>query len=260
MHLLDELVTAPIGTLRTAGPHFARLASSGLGCAVEYELLRRHVRRELPPLAEHSAAPAVVSLSTLLDGFSAPPDLGLYITTLDIVRIPDALGLDPSWTAFRKRLELSARDCGFGPTLSAGMAGAVGELADNVVRHSQSAGPRVAGFSCNPGLFEYVVGDVGIGMLASLRRAPEFRSLADDLEALPLAVTPGVSRLGRDVGYGYGYRAVFAPLSAANGTVRLRSGAAVLTMAGVGPTFDRGVCAQRPHQQGVTVTVRVSLA
>ncbi len=70
-------------------------------------------------------------------------------------------------------------------------------LADNVLQHSQEPSTGLVAFCGCRGVFEYVVADSGIGMLASLRAAPEFRSLRDDVEALPLTITPGVSRWQR---------------------------------------------------------------
>lgn len=259
MQPLDELVTAPSQALGRAAKELGRVVEDGIGAAVEYELFRRNSRRELPPLARHSSNPVVARVAALLDGARpSAKNLQLQPLPFDVMMIPGSLGAEPEWMAFRKRLELSARSVGFADAVAAGMAGAVAELADNVVRHSERAETGLAGFACGSDRFEYVVADAGIGMLASLRCAHEFQSLRDDMEALPLAVTAGISRLGRDVGYGYGYRAVFAPLRAANGVVRLRSGAAVLVMAGRGPTSDRGVCSQRPFHQGVTVSVAVS--
>lgn len=256
-HLLDEIAIAPADALTAAIPEIARLVPSKVGTIVEYEFQRRHNRSELPQLSHHSDSRILQRIERLISGEIDAQSLSLQPTDADAVRIPVGLGAHAAWTAFVKRAEVSARSLGFDSLVAAGFAGAIGELADNVVRHSESIEPGIAAFSSHSGRFEYVVADAGVGMLASLRRAPEFRSLQDDLEALPLAITPGVSSRGRNSGYGYGYRAVFGPIRVASGTVRLRSGRAVLQVSGYGPSPDNARCAQRPHQQGVVVAVEV---
>jgi hypothetical protein len=254
-------VSAPIEVLARAKSRFADLVAGNLlGPALEYERFRCCSRPSLPALADVMPSNAIVRCVTQLLSDAETPlgGLSLQPVSLDLVRVPVGLSTVPAWIAFKKRVQASARAAGFSDLVSSGMAGAVGELADNIVRHSERPETGVAGFTTGPGRFSYVVSDTGIGMLQSLRRCPEFRSLRDDLESLPLAVRAGISRRGRGIGSGYGYRAVFAPLAGARGTVRLRSGAAVLEMTGKGPNPNQGQCSQRPNYQGVTVSVDVA--
>lgn len=259
IHILDELAVAPASDLTGALHDFGRVLGERVGAIVEYELCRRNDRHELPAISDCSPSRIAGKISRILDGY-APRETNLSLQPIhaDAISIPPSLGADPAWTAFVKRAGVTARNVGFSDSVAAGLAGAIRELADNVIQHSEAPTSAIAAFSRTADHFEYVVADSGIGMLASLRRAPEFRSLRDDLEALPLAITPGMSRHGRGVGYGYGYRAVFLPLRAASGSVRLRSGGAVLQLSGIGPRPDQGRCSQRPYHQGVVVTVRIS--
>jgi hypothetical protein len=257
LNLLDEIADAPAPLVGQALRSQERVFFERVGTVVEYEFYRRHQRPELPAFAEFSDAEIVRRVSSLFGGAAAEKNLSLQPVATDAVAIPPALGGDPAWTAFVKRAEVTARGLGFGADIAAGLAGAIQEMADNIVRHSEAPNSGIAAFTKTGDRFEYVVGDCGIGMLASLRKAPEFQSLRDDIEALPLAVTPGVSRFGRGSGYGYGFRAVFLPLRAANGMVRLRSGHAVLEMAGAGVHANQGKCSQRPAHQGVVVSVAV---
>lgn len=260
VHFVDELADAPVSVIERALEDSAHRFAEHVGAIIEYELYRRNNRPELPPLAKHSQSPTTGQISNLLDGCApAQPNLSLQPMRVDAMIIPPDLGANVAWTAFVKRADATARNMGLADSVAAGLAGAIGELADNVVQHSETPSLGIAAFARGADRFEYVVADSGIGMLASLRRASEFRSLRDDLEALPLAVTPGVSRRGRGVGYGYGYRAVFLPLRAASGSIRLRSGAAVLQMVGLGLQPDQGRCSQRPFHQGVTVIVETCL-
>lgn len=258
-HFLDELAVAPASAIPDAVYSLGTMLGDRVGPIVEYEFFRRHAATHLPPLSDHTQSGIAHQVVRILDGIGLPTvNHSLQAAAADAIAIPAALGRDTAWTAFLKRAEVTARTVGFADSVAAGLAGAIHELADNVIQHSEAPGSGLAAFALAAGAFEYVVADSGIGMLASLRRAPEFRSLRDDLEALPLAVTPGVSRHGRGVGYGYGYRAVFLPLRAAHGMIRLRSGQAVLEIAGAGPRPDQGRCSQRPYHQGVVVSVEIS--
>jgi hypothetical protein len=257
--LMDEIADAPLRAveelLATIGDRFFE----DVCCVVEYELFRRHSRPELPSLAEFSAQPFLSQMLRALDRpGDAPWQRGLQSTVADVVAIPTALGSDVDWTAFKKRSESTARAIGFSDLVASAIAGAIHEMADNIVQHSQAERSGVAAFRATGNRFEYVVGDAGIGILESLRRAAEFQGLRDDIEALSLAVLPGVSRFGRESGRGYGFRAVFIPLKGAEGAVRLRSGRAVLSMHGTTIAADRGVCAQRANHRGVVVAVSVT--
>jgi hypothetical protein len=258
-HFLDELTVAPVSAIMNATAELGAILGDRVGPIVEYEFYRRNGGSHLPLLSDHTQSRIAHQIARVLDGNTASAvDHSLQAVVADVMAIPVELGRDTAWIAFLKRAELTARAVGFADSVAAGLIGAIHELADNVIQHSEAPTPGVAAFARTASSFEYVVADSGIGMLASLRRASEFRSLRDDLEALPLAVTPGVSRHGRGVGYGFGYRAVFLPLKAAHGTVRLRSGHAVLEVAGAGPRPDQGRCSQRPRHQGVVVSVEIS--
>ncbi len=256
MRLLDEIATAPVNWVQNCMRSSPDFFSGRVGPMVEYEFFRRGSRHELPPLNAHADTPLIRRIVQSFDDRSAR-DLDLKPRPADITGVPANLSQDAGWVAFVKRSDLTARSAGFSPDVAGGFAGAIQEMADNIIQHSEATNTGIAAFARTSDGFEYVVGDLGIGILASLRKAREFRSLRDDLEALPLAVTSGVSRHGRGVGYGYGFRAVVLPLRAANGTVRLRSGSAALEMEGDGPNQDRGRCFQRAFHQGVVVSVTV---
>ncbi len=252
-HILDEIAEAPRDAVGALGGDIARSITAEIGAIVEYELQRRHNRPELPRLSQRVDSGMAARVESLAAGTVGPRLLSLQPVDQDVTSIPPLLSHDTSWTAFVKRAEVTARSVGIADHVAAAIAGAMLELADNVIQHSEAPASGIAAFARARGYFEYVVADAGIGMLRSLRRAPEFQSLRDDLEALPLAITPGVSRRGRGSGYGYGYRQVFAPLRAASGSIRLRSGQAVLHVTGLGATPDQAQCSQRREHHGVVV-------
>ncbi len=259
-HVLDDIATASAREVVAAADEVAKAVPRSIGATVEYELQRQLHRHDLPRLSDYTHSVMVKRIEELVRLGQGPRSGDLQAVTEDAIMIPSILRDDPFWIAFLKRAEITARNLGVGDLIAAGLAGAIAELADNVILHSEAAPTGIAAFACCDGGFEYVVADAGIGMLASLRKAPEFEALRDDLEALPLAITPGISRRGRQSGSGYGYRAVFAPLKALSGLVRLRSGRAVLQISGLGPAPDQGRCSQRPPHQGLVVTVRIVTA
>lgn len=256
-HFLDELAIASTSAVVNAVKEIARVVPSRIGTLVEYELQRTLIRHDLPRLSSHSDSLMVSRIEQLVAGGAGMCSTSLKPISEDAMRIPLSLGDEPAWTAFVKRAELTARELGLTEMVAAGLAGAIGELADNVLQHSEAAPTGIAAFARSTDRFEYVIADAGIGMLSSLRKTPEFAALRDDLEALPLAITPGISRRGRNSGFGYGYRAVFSPLRAASGSVRLRSGRAVLQVSGNGPQPDQARCSQRPDHRGVVVAVEI---
>jgi len=257
-NLLDEIAVASDEIVARASVDIAKQIGSSIGAILEYEFARRYCRPSLPLLSSYGNVPVISLVEHACDRAKADRgSLSLRPIAADATAIPCELRKCNHWSAFVKRAETSACEVGFGVDTAAGVAGAIGELADNIMEHSESPDSGVAAFAAHDDCFEYSIADAGIGMLASFQRCLEFRSLRDDLEALDLAVTAGVSRRGRGSGYGYGYRAVFLPLKAARGSVRLRSGKAVLEVEGDGPTPDRSRCSHRPLHRGVTVTVKI---
>jgi len=261
MRKIDQILIAPHNLILKQLGFLADVVSEGIGSIVEYEVAKRHVRTELPDLPRIANDDAVGQVRRLLnDPDVAARGTSIEARLLEFARIPQRVNTEPTWTAFLKRAERAATNVGFSADSSAGLIGAIGELVDNVLRHSESRARGIVGYHQRPdGSFEYVVSDEGVGILTSLRTAPEFAGLRDDFEALQMAVLPGVSRFGRGHARGYGFRAVFLPLQAASGSIRLRSGRAVLEVRGMGASPDEASCRQRHPFAGVTVSVRMEL-
>src|SRR5213078_530477 len=107
--------------------------------------------------------------------------------------------------------------------LSFGLAGALAEVVDNVWEHSASDLPGLGAFHLQSRRATFVVADLGIGVLNSLRSNPRYRNLQTSKEALENAVKPGVSRLD-EAGRGSGFGTVLRGLAELWGVLRLRSG------------------------------------
>lgn len=86
---------------------------------------------------------------------------------------------------------------------------AFGELCDNAASHSNSspffvAAQRYTGATSGPpARLELAVADVGIGIPSHLRGNPEYAGIAEDSEAIKLAVRPGVTGTRDRRGYGF---------------------------------------------------------
>lgn len=174
----------------------------------------------------------------------------------------EPVGTNPDEITFMcERFKRSLVDHGgYAKPLATGLSGALGEMTDNVLRHSTdeegTPAPAVVGYTVGGAEFEFVVADVGRGALASLRSIPAWRELKDAKSALDAIVTRGATRRsGQTVGGGF--RDLFTALVDLAGELRLRTDDAAITLDG------RGDCARRikvhgavPSLQGFQVTVR----
>jgi hypothetical protein len=164
--------------------------------------------------------------------------------------------VDPVWVGFRKRFEGAAVAAGFQKRLAQGMTAAFGEMADNVIQHSEDVVSGIAGYRWTREEFEYVVADSGIGVLASLRTCPDYSDIADDGRALSTALTPGESRHGKGSGHGTGFKQVFTSLMNHFGKLRFRSGDFSASLDGQSPGLETAQLAQcPPYYQGFLVSV-----
>jgi hypothetical protein len=144
---------------------------------------------------------------------------------LVFVRIPPAY--EESWCveemhAFRDLLLSHSFPSG----LSASLTGGVFEIVDNVWRHSCSKSPSLLAYQVGARAFSFCVADMGIGVLASLRKNRQFSYLSTSVEALEEAVKPNVSRLQN--GSGLGFDKLVRALADFWGRTRLRSGQGAL--------------------------------
>lgn len=138
---------------------------------------------------------------------------------------------EPRYIAFRRRLEMAARGAGFRERTARGIAGAFGEMADNVFEHSEAPDTAFVGYRWELGEVEFVVADQGVGVLKSLRTSARYQHVQDDGTALNLAVRKGESRIDAR-GRGLGFTNLVMALANLQGSVRLSSGGARLDMDG----------------------------
>lgn len=169
----------------------------------------------------------------------------------------DLDGDDSNWQQWTSHAENAAVAAGLTQSLVAGLMGALGELQDNVIHHSGRPETGLVAYAALNGVFEFVIADAGMGMLASLRQNPEFAEIADSGEALRVAVSDGASRYGRSTGHGYGIGQVFRALAHDSAELRFRSGEHSLRVWGDAPSlvglFEVG---QKAQLDGLIITVR----
>ncbi|MGV2181441.1 hypothetical protein [Rhizobium rhizogenes] len=149
--------------------------------------------------------------------FEEPHPFG-YIPVAMLVSNPDA------WTDMVNRLKRLSTSAGFSSDHSSKFVAAIGELWGNVVDHSQRNDTGYVAFSLEPGRFEFVVADHGIGVLASLRSSPSYAYLTDHGRAIELVLSEGVSRYHTEDGHGFGFRPLFIGLANIASGLRFRSG------------------------------------
>lgn len=129
-----------------------------------------------------------------------------------------------AWTDFAIRLKVAAKEVGFSADHSGKLLAAIKEFFSNVIEHSERIETGQVLFSAQPGRFEFVVRDRGIGVLESLRKNQKYKSLNDGGSAIELALQEGVSRHAEELGHGFGFRPVFVGLANLSEYIRFRSG------------------------------------
>ena len=107
------------------------------------------------------------------------------------------------------------------------------ELGANVVQHSEAPRTGAGSIAIDDAQhrFELAFADCGIGFLASLQKNPELAGrIADDAEALQLALTPRVSGTGASrSNMGWGLKALVDLSDLLDGDLHIASGSAMLT-------------------------------
>jgi hypothetical protein len=160
------------------------------------------------------------------------------------------------WQLWASRLDQAALAAGFPALIVAEIIGALGELQDNVFRHSEAARTGLVAFAARPGTLEVIISDIGIGVLASLRSHADYASTEDAGMALKIAVADGESRFGRDSGCGFGMGQMFRALANHDGDLRFRSDDHALEIRGHSPSLQGRVqLRQKASLPGLTVSV-----
>jgi hypothetical protein len=165
----------------------------------------------------------------------------------------------PVWTSFLLRAQFAAEKSGVVKKLAHVLIGTLEEMAENVLWHSQAIGTGIAGYKWEPGLFEYCVGDGGVGVLESLRLNPIYVDLEEPLEALHLALRNGVSRFRSEDRRGTGYNALLRNIVKNGCDLRFHTYDAVIEYHGI-TSFETGTAIKirdftAPVLRGFTISL-----
>lgn len=125
-------------------------------------------------------------------------------TSMDIRSVTDVTGQALFGNRFRKSLKELGR---FSNEFANGLGGALEEMVDNVLQHASKdlarPAPAIMAFEVADRAFTFSVGDVGRGVLKSLRENERWNTLADDEVALNAVVVHQASRRGAEPGTGF---------------------------------------------------------
>lgn len=160
------------------------------------------------------------------------------------------------WQYFLDRFRRSLVDrLGLTPRRAMGVAGALGEMVDNVVQHAGLGDtPRgIVGYEVSEAALSFAVADLGRGVLSSLRDNPVHRHISEDAAALVSAVTTGAS--SRPGVAGMGFADLIRALADLDGHLTFRSGSARLILDGRGGGARRHKLSNSPEMIGFQLSV-----
>ena len=151
-----------------------------------------------------------------------------------------------------KAKRICGRVSGIPRQVAGQLVAAMRELENNIHEHAEAPETGFVAYYAEPGVFEFVVADLGVGIRHSLRCFEEF---ADDGKALVAALTEGVSRHGSGRQRGYGFRPIFRGLVNLYGQLRFRSGDFAVTMDGDSPELPMAKVTQKVAMDGFFASV-----
>ncbi|MCW5829966.1 MAG: hypothetical protein KIT79_11705 [Deltaproteobacteria bacterium] len=161
-------------------------------------------------------------------------------------------------TSFLLDAEHCAVRAGFSRQTAKELIGAIRELEDNIYAHSGKSASGLIAYQRIERHFSFVVRDLGIGILASLRTCPVYQDLVDHGEALRLALETGTSRYGPETGHGFGFRQLWLGLANHQGNLRFRTGNYSLQINDAGPSLKSARLAQKPPISGFLASIDCS--
>ena len=242
--------------------HLANLQPDKIGPLLELLLLSRSP--ELASLSPYNVPrnKRIVALSKALETVNLGNGIYVssegrsvgFIATSRNSQEPDTY----EWTQFCRRAQAGAESAGLVGVEAKGLIGAMREMEENIHLHSNRTLDGIVAFSSNPKEFEFVVADSGNGVLASLKRNPNYTYLSDAGTALRYALTDGHSRFGSESGHGFGFHGLFVGLANLNGSLRFRTEDHALLIDGTGPNLITSRIAQKSRMQGFLISVLCS--
>jgi hypothetical protein len=158
------------------------------------------------------------------------------------------------FSTFQERFKTQLVERGLPTSTAHGLVGAFHEMASNAAEHSCSPVPPIAAYEVSGAGWAFSVTDLGCGILGSLKKGDAFKGLTDDIAALRLAITDGVSCTGLPQ-RGRGFATLFKALVAQRCVLRFRSAEAVANWQGATPGADVLQIDCAPTRRGFHVAV-----
>lgn len=186
-------------------------------------------------------------------------DAGRFRGLLRAMRRPYAESYDLVRTGFLIAARQAAEAAGFPVATAQSLAAAMREMESNIHEHSEAVESGIMVFQAWRSEFEFVIADTGVGVLATLKEAPEYTNLRDHGHALRTALQDGASRFGRAASRGCGFNELFVGLASLNADLRFRSGDHALTISGPHASLKTARLSQKPIYQGFLASVRCAL-
>ena len=221
------------------------------------ELLHLSAGGRMPPpgnwLSPNGTAPMMTAVAQGRESWIAPGDEHAGFIRA-VRRGPDG---DNRLTGFLMKAMRAGRDVsGLSATVARQLVAAMEELENNIHEHADAPETGILAYRAEPGAFEFVVADRGIGIRRSLRRCAVYAALQDEGRALEAALTDGISRHGPGSNHGHGFRPIFTGLMNLYGELRFRSGDHAITMNGASPTSATSKITQKAPIDGFFGSVR----
>jgi anti-sigma regulatory factor (Ser/Thr protein kinase) len=232
----------------------------GIGPLVEYAFQSTSGTKYLPSLRDAAPSKTTDELATILSfswASQGNKSTSLLSLPCEFSRVPQSKSdiSDPFWVAYVQRVKHAASAAGFTSDNARRLAGSFFELADNLWQHSQAPETAIVGYCREQGLFEFVIADAGIGVVASLNQKADFATLVDAGTALEIALSLAETPYGKRTGRGEGYRNMFANLVDLWGSIRVRSGDHGVKMDGTSPSIRTRTTFQSVIFKGFIITV-----
>jgi hypothetical protein len=162
------------------------------------------------------------------------------------------------WTDFLLRAQSGAERSGMDEQFAKAIVATLEEMTDNIIWHSDSTDTGLVGYQWSDHLFEYAVADAGIGVLASLKKCPDYIELNNSGDAIKIAHQNGISRFGNGASRGFGFN-LLLNIAKKSSCLRFHSGDATVTLDGVTAyqTNSAPLPITRPaaNLQGFTISV-----
>lgn len=247
---------------RPIQPAIASLNATTLPAIIQYKCLAWTLNIDLPPLPQEivdsDIGKAFCSIESLLQsGQELRPT---HIPTIDsrsveFTALTAKTDIETqSWQLFEARFNRSAQQSGFSHSIADLLQAALYEMAENALLHSNARIPVIVAYRVLDGFAQFCVADLGIGVLESLRKCPDYCALHTHKDAIRKALQDGVSRFGYQRG-GLGFRQVFKAVASQWGLLRFRSGEGSIVIDGTYCDADKGSELFLPFLPGFQIAI-----